>query len=123
MVCLTKSVAFNFGALMFLVSSAAWSFNYAWLRDAPARNLTADDWTLVSEAAERVLGAEDPGIKKWENPKTKHSGSIEGAAVTVGDDRTKCRLLTFRNHAGNVEMTTRARFCEVAPSDWRIVSE
>jgi surface antigen len=101
-----------------LVSPAFAVSDLRWLKDAPARYFTDEDWNLAKAAVESALtNAEDGETVEWKNPDSGHHGNITPVATRTTDGRT-CRDLLIRNYANSREGGGTYEYCQQPAGTW-----
>lgn len=111
-------------ALALVLLAPAWSgaSSYLWLKTAPARYFTEQDWEIFTGAFERALAEAPDGAQvEWSNEKTGSGGTIQPLSTQAGAEGP-CRKVRIDNHAGGYSGSGTLDFCKQADGTWKIVS-
>lgn len=101
-----------------MLSSAFAVGDLQWLKNAPVRSFTDEDWSLAKAAIEDALtNADDGQAVEWENPESKSHGSVTPVATRTSDGQT-CRDLLIKNYANSREGSGTYEYCQKPDGTW-----
>ena len=89
-------------------------------QQAPARNFTDDDWSILQQAVSHALEQLPDGEKhSWNNPETPSSGVIE-VLKTFDKQGQTCRQVRFINWHAELSGRSEFVYCKQASGEWKI---
>src|SRR5262249_231158 len=102
---------------------SVWSFNTAFLRQAPLAYFTDSDWTMFKQAFYKALNDNPDGTgEQWSNPSSGDAGEIRPLSTReVGG--TTCRQTRIVSRAQGLTGTGEYLICKAPDGDWTLGSE
>jgi hypothetical protein len=106
---------------MWLASTpAAYSAGLLFLRDAPVRFFSEEDWRLFKNAIQDTLGnVPDGETSSWQNRVTGSEGAMK-PLKTYHHNGTTCRSLEMLNRAAGRTGQSVFEFCKQADGAWKV---
>ena len=106
------------GGFSTTVSALDWRF----MKNSPASHFDDEDWRLLREAGEDVLGHKADGeTVSWENPASAHSGKLTPLR-SYQKNGLACRQVEIFSQAGGKTGTSVLDFCQVSAGEWKIAT-
>jgi surface antigen len=97
----------------------AYGAGLLFLKDAPARFFSEEDWRLLKKGVRRTLEEVPDGeTSSWQNPATGSAGAMK-PLKTYQDNGTKCRTLEIYNRAAGRTGQSVLDFCKQADGTWK----